>query len=386
MAWQPVLIRGTQRPSPAEALFCSLPFTEVSIDEVGNVWPNCCPDWVEFPLGNLLEQSWEQVWNGEAARALRQSAHDGTMGHCDPGWCPHLQAAARGEPDHRVRPFAHRALLDLPDEALAGATTMTAGPTNVGMHYEPSCNLACPTCRTDHYMVSGAEADRMRDLHAVVEHDVLTHPRMISMTRTGDPFASRFLREFLIGFDRDRFPSIETVHLHTNAILWTPALWARMRGLYDVDVTTDISIDAARAATYELVRRPAKWDRLLENLAFIGTIANVSSIGISMVVSQANLDELTGFHDFGGRLAATSDRFTFVEYKRVRRRWDHDDRTWQAMGLEHLDVERRAALTGQLAEIDHRRRAGTGLEIRSNLADFEDVGVADTGSGRPTGP
>lgn len=366
-------IRGARSEPADEPLFCRLPFTEVSIDEAGNVWPNCCPDWVEFPFGNLLEQSWAEIWNGERARALRRSSHDGTLRHCDRGWCTHIQAAERGDGDHRVRRLADRDELELPAEARKGEVEMALGPSNVGMHYEPSCNLACPTCRSAQYMVSGPEAERMRRLHDEVATEVLSHPRTISLTGTGDPFASKFLREFLIGFDRERFPSIETVHLHTNAILWTPALWERMVGLHEIDVTTDISIDAARPPTYEIVRQPAKWERLVENLAFIGSLGNVRSIGISMVVSQVNIDEVCEFHDFGATLAAASDRFTFVEYKRVRRRWDHDDATWRAMGLEHLDAEGLEHLGGQLTALEDRRRVGARPEIRSNLAEFVDL-------------
>ena len=360
----PVTIGG---PADRPALFCRLPFTEVSIDEFGEVWPNCCPDWVDVSLGNLTRQGWDEVWNGPAAQALRRSAHDGTLRHCDRGWCPHIQAALAGEADHRVRPLGEQEALDLPEAALRGEVVVETGPENVGMHYEQSCNLACPTCRDAVYVVGGPEAEALRAVHDVVEAEVLRYPRAISLTGAGDPFASRVLRDFLIGFDRARFPSIETIHLHTNAVLWTPRLWARMRGLHEVEVTTDVSIDAARPETYRRVRPPADWDQLLDNLAFIGTIPNVASIGISMVVSQANLDELCEFHDLGRRLHATSARFTFVEYKQVRRRWHHDDATWARMGLEHLDGPQQLVLGAQLRRLRERRRAGLVPEIRSNL-------------------
>lgn len=369
---RPVRVRLRGR-DPAPPLFCRLPFTEVSIDEAGDVWPNCCPDWVAFPLGNLLEQAWDDIWNGEQARSLRRASLDGSLRHCDRGWCPHVQAALQGEPDHRVRPLGEHDDLELPDEARRGELVMGVGPVDVGMHYEPSCNLACPTCRSDLFAVTGAEAERMQRLHEVVAAQVLTHPRAISLTGVGDPFASGFLRRFLEGFDRRRYPTIERIHLHTNAILWTPAMWARLEGLHEIEVTTDISIDAARPSTYEQVRRPATWDRLRENLDFIGTLPNVSSIGVSMVVSQANLDELVEFHDLAAELGRSSPRFTFVEYKRVRRRWDHDDPTWRAMGLEHLDPAQEAALAAGLAELDRRRRARALPEIRSNLDELAEA-------------
>lgn len=369
---RPVRVRLRGR-DPAPPLFCRLPFTEVSIDEAGDVWPNCCPDWVEFPLGNLLREPWEEIWNGESARSLRQASLDGSLRHCDRGWCPHVQAALHGEPDHRVRPLGGHEALDLPEEVRRGELVMGVGPVDVGMHYEPSCNLACPTCRSGLFAVTGEQAERMQRLHAVVAAHVLTHPRAISLTGVGDPFASGFLRSFLEEFDRRRYPTIERVHLHTNAILWTPAMWARLTGLHEVEVTTDISINAARPDTYARVRRPATWDRLRENLDFIGSIPNVSSIGVSMVVSQANLDELVEFHDLGVTLAAQSPRFTFVEYKRVRRRWDHDKTTWRSMGLDHLTRTQKAVLTRELAELDRRRRAGARPEIRSNLDELADA-------------
>lgn len=369
-----VWIRGRRpKQAPSPALFCALPFTEVSVDEVGNVWPNCCPDWVDFPLGNLLEETWDEVWNGKRAKAFRASAHDGSLRHCDANWCPHIQAAMAGLDDWNVRPLEARSELDLPAEVLAGALEMTTGPVNVGMHYEASCNLACPTCRDDVYMVGGAEAEQMRELHDVVETELLQYPRLISLTGRGDPFASKFLRDFLIGFDRERFPTIEQIHLHTNAIMWTPRLWERMVGMHDIEVTTDISIDAARPETYELVRRPATWDRLIENLAFIGTIPNVTSIGISMVVSQANLGELVEFHDFGTELASQSDRVAFVEYKRVRRRQQHDDRTWRTMGLDDLDPDQLALLASQLRVVEERRGRDVHPQIHSNMGEFVDL-------------
>ena len=61
-------------------LFCRVPFTEISIDIFGQVWPGCCPDWVEFPFGNILEQPWEEIWNGENAINLENQC---MIVHCD---------------------------------------------------------------------------------------------------------------------------------------------------------------------------------------------------------------------------------------------------------------------------------------------------------------
>lgn len=353
-----------------EKLFCRLPFSAVNIQDDGTVFPDCCPDWVQFPLGNLFEQSWPEVWNGKSARRLRRSMHRGTLRHCDQFWCPHIQATVDGREDWNVRRWAERETLDAPEGAFGGALTMREGPRQVGMHYDDSCNLACPTCRDGIHNVTGPAAERLAALHETVLAEVLPSAQAISLTGNGDPFASPFLRQFLTDFDRRRFPKLERVHLHTNAVLWTPAMWARMSGLHDLEVTTDISIDAATPETYAVVRPPADWDQLMANLGFIATIPSVTSIGISQTVSQVNLDEVEAFYDLGADLAArATGKFFFVEYKRVRRRPHHTDDEWAALRLDDLDGERRARLARQFSALEQRRGAP---ELRSNLGELLD--------------
>lgn len=364
-----VAVFGRERPGApsagANGPYCMLPFSEISVFEDGRVYPNCCPDWLKFPLGNLLEQSWSEVWNGKAARRLRQSMLDGNAKYCDADWCPHLQSHRRGAEDHRVVPVSLRPKGERWDRPID-----VPGPLAVGMHYDASCNLACPTCRAGVEAAVGEAAERVRRIHEVVERDVLPSATQINLTGTGDPFASAFLRKFLVEFDRAKYPQLENVHLHTNAILWTEAMWAKMPGLHEMSVSTDISIDASTKETYEVVRLPARWEVLQENLRFIMGLPNVHSVGISMTVSRLNFRELVSFHDLGVQLADMApDKYVFVEYKRARRRGHHKRRDWKTLGIEHLDVQERAELAEQLAVLRELRTSGS-MDVRSNLDEF----------------
>lgn len=368
--------RGRFEPIDTK-LFCRLPFTEVSVSEDGSVYPNCCPDWVEFPLGNLHTQSWAEVWNSDRAVELRRSMLDGDLRHCDQHWCPHIQGALAGHPDSHVVPLAKAAELTLPEDALAGRTVMSEGPTNVSMNYDSSCNLACPTCRSEIRQVHGTAADRMARLHRVVEQDLLVGAHTVSMTGTGDPFASRFLREFLTSFDPVARPGIRRVYLYTNAIMWTPQMWKRLPGLHTIDLAADISIDAATAATYEVVRAPAHWDQLRRNLDFIVDIPNLRELGVNMTVSRLNAGEVGAFYDLAAELAERRpDRRTFVEFKRVRRWGEHSDATWAAVDPARLTPDELGELQNQLRTIEERRAGGGSngqLDVRSNLGDFLDI-------------
>lgn len=340
--------------------------------EDGFVFPNCCPDWLEFPLGNLHEQSWEEVWNGENAKKMRESMVDGSLRHCDQRWCPHIQNAMAGVDDPNVVRHDRRGEFGLAPTGAAVPVTLSSGPSAVGMHYESSCNLACPTCRGGVEVLTGEPLERMKSLHGVVVDEMLRDATGISLTGSGDPFASKFLREFLVSFDPANVPNIRRVHLSTNATMWTPALWERMRGLHRLDISTDISIDAARAETYHVVRAPGRWDRLLENLEFITTIPNLISMGISMTVSQLNHAEVLEFYELGRRLAERCPEvWFFVEYKRVRRRWHHSDEAWGSLGLEFLPVSALTDLREQLLQLDHLRATGSDRpQIRTNLGEL----------------
>jgi len=370
--------RGRRAEPDAPALFCRLPFTEVSVSEDGSVYPNCCPDWVEFPLGNLFKQSWDEVWNGKRAQKLRESMLDGSLRYCDQHWCPHIQSARQGHPDPHVVPRDEIDSVPVPDEARRGEVVMVDGPTNVSMNYDSSCNLACPTCRPEIRQVRGTAADRMAMLHRVVEDELLVGAHTVSMTGTGDPFASKFLRDFLTTFSDETHPGIKRVYLYTNAIMWTPAMWQRLPGLHAVDLAADISIDAATAATYEDVRRPARWEQLQANLAFIASIPNLRELGVNMTISRANFREVRAFYDLASELAdRRNGARTFVEFKRVRRWGSHTDEQWAEHDLAGLAPEELVELQDQLREIeglrDQPRGPDSHLDVRSNLGDFLEV-------------
>ena len=69
--------------------WCRQPWAFTEIHGNGLVY-NCCPGWVKKPLGNILEQSWEEIWNGKIAKEYRQSMIDSTFKHCIEKECSQL--------------------------------------------------------------------------------------------------------------------------------------------------------------------------------------------------------------------------------------------------------------------------------------------------------
>ncbi|MBK9386783.1 MAG: radical SAM protein [Planctomycetes bacterium] len=74
--------------------FCSQAASYLRVDPAGNVYP-CCRSGKALWMGNLLQQSFEEIWNGASFRALREELFaDRPNPTCAP--CPVRTSYARG--------------------------------------------------------------------------------------------------------------------------------------------------------------------------------------------------------------------------------------------------------------------------------------------------
>lgn len=298
------------RMAPSGRLFCSKPFQWFEVfqgEEIGEIYM-CCPSWLETPIGHLQRQSVEEIWNGEVARKIRRSVLDGSFSYCSLVRCPYLQSVTG--PVQRVEDVTDEEMLQVIREEL---TVLPHGPRSINLSYDRSCNLACPSCRSEVIV----ETDRKREILAVqdrIRSDALRDARLLYITGSGDPFASPFFRSFLQTLKRAEVPELQEIFLHTNALLWTERMWntipEEIRALIR---STEISIDAASPATYSINRRGGNFERLLRNLDFIGGLRRedqLRSVRISMVVQENNFTEMADFVRLGQRFDLDSVFFT----------------------------------------------------------------------------
>lgn len=324
-------------------LFCKLPFTRISIDDDGNVWPSCCPDWVAFPLGNVFEQSWDEIWYGDTATKFRDSMFDGSLRYCKRNWCPHVADAESGIKNYQVIPHSE-----------SPATWVPQPPVHVNLNYDMTCNLKCPSCRSDYIHYKGDKLNRLIKLHKYVEEQILPQVESIALTGVGDPFMSQVFREFLFNFDSKKYPNIKTVHLHTNGQLFDEKTYSQMKGLHDINLSTDISIDAASADVYDVVRPPGNWNKLMRNLEFIKKLDNLVLLGISMVVQQANYRQMMQFVELGESLVYRK-RNTFVEFKRIRHDPHLTREQFQQIGIDEMPMNMKDEFINELYKIEKKR-------------------------------
>jgi molybdenum cofactor biosynthesis enzyme MoaA len=257
------------------------------------------------PLGSVTRDKPLALWNGWAAQRIRSSILDGSFRYCT--GCPFLSSV--------TGPVRRRS--ELTDDAelsiIRDARLLVARIGVLNLAYDRSCNLSCPTCRTEVIVASGPRLDGLRTFQdALVTPELLRSLDCLYVTGSGDPFASAALRDLLRSLDADDYPNL-AIALHTNALLFTEENWERMRRAQPLVSSVEISIDAATAATYALNRRGGDWNRLLERLEFVRTLRDsgaVPYLKLSFVVQENNWREMAAFVRLARRFGADATQFT----------------------------------------------------------------------------
>jgi MoaA/NifB/PqqE/SkfB family radical SAM enzyme len=194
----------------------------------------------------------------------------------------------------------------------------------VELGYDTTCNLACPSCRTELIVEKGDEQDANTRAIERVILPMLKTAKLVYLSAGGEAFASKHMRSVLSRLNREEYPQLQ-LHLITNAQLLTPQRWGAFPHLAKMIGILSVSIDAATAETYENLRRPGKWDVLLNNLEFIAGMrrtGEIRSLGINFVVQKDNFREVPDFVELGARLGADT-----VWFQRVVNYGSYDEGT-----------------------------------------------------------
>lgn len=328
--------------------FCLVPFTYLSTGWKGSAFACSCPAWVPFPTGNVLEaESGDAVWNSEASQEIRRSILDGDYSYCSRTLCSFITAQKLPRKDEIEDPVL-RGYID-------GRVTRLPEPAGVvELNYDTTCNLACPSCRTDIIAAKADEQDAYARATERVILPLLKGAVSAYISGGGEAFASRHHRSILSALNRADYPRLY-LHLITNAQLVTPQRWEAFPELAEMIGALSVSIDAARAETYEKLRRPGKWSVLMENLEFLAGMrrsGRIRQFWINFVVQKENFREMLDFVELGMRLGV--DR---VWFQRVTNYGAYDEATFADVDVtsprhpEHaelLEILRNPLLSGPL--------------------------------------
>jgi sulfatase maturation enzyme AslB (radical SAM superfamily) len=287
--------------------FCETPFTQMDVLETSSHL--CCASWMQASIGDMGRTPWPTVWNGDAARAIRASIHDGSYRYCNKGACPRIQSASlpkaaevASRSDHW-----HRIVEEL-------ATEVPAGPEVVNLAYDRTCNLSCPSCRVERYAADDATRARYNSMQENAILPMLKNAKTVFITGSGDPFASKNFRSMMERLIPEEYPDLR-FQIMTNGMLFTPRQWERFPALHGRVKTLKISVDAAAGPTHELLRRGARWPVMMENMAFAGRLTAerlVDHFELVFTVQTDNYREMGDAVDLAKQVGATGIYFARI--------------------------------------------------------------------------
>jgi molybdenum cofactor biosynthesis enzyme MoaA len=279
--------------------FCSRPFTTLVSGSEGRTFICDCPAYVPVATGNLLySKGAEDIWNSPVAQEIRRSVLDGDYSYCSRTLCGLIKEDLLPRNEDVTDPT----LREVIDNHL---TKLEAGPSTVQLSHDPSCNLACPSCRSEIITLKNTELGTYEAARDRVVMPLLARTKgTVMLSGGGDPFASKHYRSILAGLNAETDKDL-TIALLTNALVLTPKQWDEFKGAHPLIRSILVSVDAARPETYAFVRRPGNFARLLPNLEFLAGQRRAGAFGLfglCFVVQERNFREMPDFVDLGRKL------------------------------------------------------------------------------------
>ena len=264
--------------------FCPRPFDTILIDKNGSCFVCECTAWLPQSIGNLSLQSLEDILKSPLRHQLQQSISNGSYRYCNNNQCSYMLD---------TRP------VEWPNWPAASQIK------NIRLAIDDSCNLGCPSCRTDKIFVKSGKileeriqlAKRIVEYVAAQKHDINLH-----VGSDGDPFASLVYRYFIKSVKN--FPHVR-FSIQTNGLL-VKKMHRRHEDMFKKLDVLNISIDGASRKTYEHLRRGGSFDKIIENLEFVASIKSKYNfkLRIHFVVQAENYKEMPNIIELAEKYSA----------------------------------------------------------------------------------
>lgn len=266
----------------AFAALCYAPFTSLFFDNRGNVRV-CCHNW-SHPVGNILENGIDEIWQSVKANGLRDSLANYEFG---PG-CEHCKwRTAEGCFENTtMRRFDQ---FEVPSER-------PEWPQQMELSISTVCNLECVMCRGIFSSAIRSHREKLPPLPRLYSDGILESfrkylPHLKRMKFLGgEPF---LIQEHYRLWDMMIEDSLVLpCHVTTNGTQYN----SRVEHVLDkLPISFAVSVDAASKWTYESIRVNAKYDVVMKNVQRFREYARSkgTSFSLTFCVMRRN------WHEFG---------------------------------------------------------------------------------------
>lgn len=244
---------------------CRFPFSVAEIDWDGNVYGCCSAYFMGYSFGNIFEQSFDEIWNGEKAQKFRQQFIDRNFCYCNFNICPK-------ELSKDVKP-----------------TLIAEYPKRVQLNYDSVCNARCIYCRDHHFR---NDTTRFEEKFEDTIVPLMKNAELVNVTASGEVFASAYAKN-LINRIGKIYPKIK-FYIYTNGIECNER---RMKefGLWNRVSYVVLSMPATTKDTYDKIVKEGNFNKVMKNIKFLGQLRKkeqISNFIINFVVTSINYKEM----------------------------------------------------------------------------------------------
>lgn len=272
-------------------LICAEPFEKIETDYDGSVY-FCCAHHAYskvntdncFSIGNIFENSFEEIWNSEKAIEIRTKILNNDYSLCANCNCIGLH-------NHNEH-FKEQSYLYQP--------VMEQSPIGVKLSHDEECNVNCIFCRNE---IQRNSEEKMKKYDKLIDSlfiPLLKDTQFINPNISGDVFASRHSRK-LVKAIIEKYPNIK-FEILTNGVLATNNMLNELNLLEGGKIRNlAISIHAVTKETYNKIVRNGNYDMLMKNIENITELRNkglIRGLTFNFVVNSYNYKELADFARF----------------------------------------------------------------------------------------
>lgn len=283
--------------------FCSQPFDTLQIDSDGDVQLCDCQLHMPYTIGNIYQNSLQEIWLSDRAEQVRQSVLDEDFTYCS--WSC--------------------SLLPVLPQRTASVPKVFEFPTVIKIDLDRSCNLKCPSCREGSIMEKNSEKiSKQIAIFDEIKNRALQNPYrtfVISPMSSGEIFASHSGLNFLKSL-QDYPANNLRLEITTNGTLINRnrALLTNLKPLLK---NFSVSIDAATSDTYALVRG-GDWSELQQGLAFLRDQLDLP-ITLRFCIQKNNWHEIEQFAELAKKYNAVISYQKLLDWGHWTIDWWHNN-------------------------------------------------------------
>ncbi len=253
-------------------LFCKNPWNCIELNNDGKCF-FCNPCFSNFnSIGNIFEDSIEEIWNGERAQNFRRDVMEKKYTFCNYENCNGNKT-----------------------NTLEYNDTIAPLPEYINIGYDYTCGQRCIICRDDYYALPPETCKKWEDALKTHIIPITKNVKYMFINCRGEFFDSKHTQKMYAAII-DNNPNIK-VDFISNGIKCNEENLKKYN-LLDKVFKIHISLHAATRETYKKIFRVDKFDEVMKNVQFISSLkksGKIQEFEIMFVITAENYKDMPKF-------------------------------------------------------------------------------------------